>query len=112
MDAFDSSAILWDFANFESDDDFLTRLQKQFPPVPLYPAAIPALTPPSDDSSPSPPTIPDTHSSPNQPPVRLSSLQPTDSGEDPALKRKASDDSLSDEGPIQKNPHLGTYCPP
>lgn len=51
---------------------------------------LPSLTPPSEDSSPSPPNS-------NQDNIN-------DDGNDSMLKRKASDDDLSDE-PTQKSQH-------
>ncbi|KAK7064788.1 BZIP family transcriptional factor [Favolaschia claudopus] len=97
---------LWDLSQATSfsqlpDDDFLALLQKQFPTNPgvfsadftmngvnpqtisRYP--LPSLTPPSEDSSPSPP-------------------QQNSPEDDHALKRKASNEDL-EEGPSQKNQH-------
>ncbi|CAA7264676.1 unnamed protein product [Cyclocybe aegerita] len=114
MDTYPDVTPLWDlphnqdFANL-ADSDFLALLQKQFPspngaplgfmgayPDPLSiqngPYSLPSLTPPSEDSSPSPPN------SNNQDP-------PSEDNPEPAApKRKASDDDLS-EGPSQKAQH-------
>ena len=94
METFVDNTPLWDLSHSSSfsridDDDFLALLQKQFPTVPHYPDAInpQSLSHYSDDSSPSPPEHP--------------------TNDDPALKRKASDDSL-DEGPSQKTQHTGS----
>lgn len=123
MESYPGVAPLWDLSQASSfsqlpDDDFLALLQKQFPnsndgfmpggfdgginPQTIQPFALPGFSPPSDDSSPSPPGMNDTDS-------RGTSMRPradTD-GEDPMLKRKASDDSMDDEGPSQKNQHTG-----
>jgi hypothetical protein len=131
MDGFDPAS-LWDFSHpisldYIPDNDFIALLQKQYPPITaLDPNSIyhhpdnsnnnsrvsplPALTPPSEDSSPSPPTITDS----SNPPSRKTSSSHqhqhqhrSESGDDSALKRKASDDSLNDEAPsLKKNPHL------
>lgn len=117
MDAYRDTAQLWDFShptNFSQlpDDDFLAMLHKQYPsnttlsyPDGVNPQNIArysissGATPSSDDSSPSPPH----------------SLQDTAGGvddvHDPALKRKASDDGLEDEGPNQKTQHTSTSFP-
>ncbi|KAJ3514930.1 hypothetical protein NLJ89_g2084 [Agrocybe chaxingu] len=116
MDSYPEVTPLWDlshsqdFANL-ADNDFLALLQKQFPtpngaplgfmstyPDPLNihsgPYSLPSLTPPSEDSSPSPPN------SNNQDP-------PSEDNPEPAApKRKASDEDLS-EGPSQKTQHTG-----
>jgi AP-1-like factor len=121
MESYPGVTPLWDLSQASSfsqlpDDDFLALLQKQFPnsndgfmpggfdgginPQSIQPFALPGLSPPSDDSSPSPPGMNDTDS-------RGPSMRPradTD-GEDAMLKRKASDDSMDDEGPSQKNQH-------
>jgi len=104
MEAYRDVAHLWDIqnpANFSQlpDDDFLAMLHKQYP---SYPDAVnpqnisrysisTGATPSSDDDSPSPP-----HSATN------------DDSHDPALKRKASDDGLEDDGPSQKTQHTRT----
>ncbi|KAJ6626976.1 hypothetical protein B0H10DRAFT_1997498 [Mycena sp. CBHHK59/15] len=110
MDTYSDISPLWDLSQASSfsqlpDDDFLALLQKQFPtntvpfsadfggvngvdPQNISRYSLPSLTPPSVDSSPSPPQ-------------QSGSKSPDD---DPALKRKASDDSL-DEGPSQKSQH-------
>lgn len=119
MDAYRDASQLWDFShptNFSQlpDDDFLAMLHKQYPSTTAvpYPDAVnpqniarysisSGATPSSDDSSPSPPH----------------SLQDTAGGvasddvHDPALKRKASDDGLDDEGPSQKAQHTSTPFP-
>ncbi|KAJ7789461.1 hypothetical protein B0H14DRAFT_2472064 [Mycena olivaceomarginata] len=101
---------LWDLSQASSfsqlpDDDFLALLQKQFPtsagpygdfggmpngvnPQTISRYPLPTLTPPSEDSSPSPPQ-------------QSGSKSPEDEHD---LKRKASDDDLSD-GPSQKTQH-------
>lgn len=104
---------LWDLSQATSfsqiaDDDFLALLQKQFPtgnvatnydytdginPQNISRYSLPSLSPPSDDSSPSP--IGDGGS---------------DGGGDPVLKRKASDEDF-EEGPSQKSQHTCEYCP-
>jgi AP-1-like factor len=100
---------LWDLSQASSfsqlpDDDFLALLQKQFPtsagpygdfggmpngvnPQTISRYPLPTLTPPSEDSSPSP--------------QQSGSKSPEDEHD---LKRKASDDDLSD-GPSQKTQH-------
>jgi AP-1-like factor len=96
---------LWDLSQASSythlaDDDFLALLQKQFPqanndvlsfnnsvnPQSITRYPLPSLSPPSEDSSPSP-----------QPDSAISVDEPGES----ALKRKASDDAL-DDGPNSK----------
>jgi len=123
MESYPGVAPIWDLSQASSfsqlpDDDFLALLQKQFPnsndgfmpggfdgginPQSIQPFALPSLSPPSDDSSPSPPGMNDSDS-------RGTSMRPradTD-GDDAMLKRKASDDSMDDEGPNQKNQHTG-----
>ncbi|KAF9014916.1 hypothetical protein BDQ17DRAFT_1418052 [Cyathus striatus] len=108
MDPFQEATPLWDLShasNFSQlpDDDFLALLQKQFPPVNAeqsyapgvnpqsisqYP--LPSLTPPSEDSSPSPPN--------------LNSQDNSEEPEGSAPKRKASSEELQ-EGPSQKSQH-------
>ncbi|EKM60492.1 uncharacterized protein PHACADRAFT_246479 [Phanerochaete carnosa HHB-10118-sp] len=126
MDAFGSLDSFWDLSQHAStfstlpEDDFLALLQKQFPttgpfdltapdgidPININPLPI-NPTPPSTDSSPSPPST-------NQEPAMSrrqsgvfgttsASSQP-ESHEDPQLKRKASDDSMSEE-PTHKTAH-------
>jgi AP-1-like factor len=102
MDTFDSTSSVW-------QHDLLALFQKQYPYPLNTDLSLPALTPPSDDSSPSPPTISDLNSPPNHNPARLSAYQPLESTEESALKRKVSEDSLSDDGPTHKNPHIGMY---
>ena len=115
MEPFVDNSPLWDLSHSSSfsqlaDDDFLALLQKQFPtePTPLntHAQAInpqnisryshPSMTPPSEDSSPSPPNLNDLGN---------------DEASDPALKRKASDDSM-EGGPSQKSQHTGTSFSP
>ncbi|KAJ7071586.1 hypothetical protein C8F01DRAFT_1217056 [Mycena amicta] len=106
MESFSDMSPLWDLSQASSfsqlpDDDFLALLQKQFPTPPtqysvdfsldgpgINPQSIshyslPSLSPPSADSSPSPPQE-----------------------EDHGLKRKASDDDL-EEGPSKAQHTLG-----
>jgi AP-1-like factor len=112
MDSYPEVTQLWDLShnsdlNQLQDNDFLALLQKQFPtandgglfmapysnaidPQNLSSYPLPSLTPPSEDSSPSPPNS-------NQD-------NANDDNNDSALKRKASDDDLSD-GPTQKSQH-------
>ncbi|KAF9480419.1 hypothetical protein BDN70DRAFT_805279 [Pholiota conissans] len=114
MDAFPDVWDNHDLSQFH-DSDFLALLQKQFPPADpalflgAYPDAtvnpqtvsaypLPSLTPPSEDSSPSPPGS-------NQ------DNQDQD-GNDYALKRKASDDDFSDDGPTQKSQNTGEPSTP
>lgn len=81
-----------------ADDDFLALLQKQFPtpntvatftdgvnPQNISHYSLPSITPPSEDSSPSPPN-----------------MNGDDDLGDSVLKRKASDEDL-DESPNQKS---------
>jgi len=104
---------LWDLSHNSDlsqlqDNDFLALLQKQFPtsndgglfmapysnvvnPQNISSYPLPSLTPPSEDSSPSP-------SNSNQD-------NGNDDNNDSALKRKASDEDLSD-GPTQKSQHI------
>lgn len=115
MDSYPGVTPLWDLSQASTfsqlpDDDFLALLQKQFPsntdgfnfggyeggidPQTIQPFSLTGLSPPSDDSSPSPPSMN------NDTDSRSLSGRPradTD-GEDPMLKRKASDDSM-DDGP-------------
>jgi hypothetical protein len=100
MHPYQSQNPLWDIsqpASFSQlpDDDFLMLLQKQFPvangnpaaladavnPQSITPFALPSLSPPSDESSPS---------------------SPHEDDYDPVLKRKASDDGF-DDGPSPKS---------
>lgn len=108
MDSY-SDPSFWDNAHLP-DTDFFALLHKQFPPtvdtnLPLAAVnpqnlssySLPSLTPPSDDSSPSP-------SNSNQEALN-------DDLNEPPLKRKASDEDLSDT-PNQKNQHTGEYHHP
>jgi AP-1-like transcription factor len=115
MEPFVDNPPLWDLSHASSfsqlaDDDFLALLQKQFPtdgaaanpsyvdavnPQSISRYSIASMTPPSEDSSPSPPNLNDGGAN--------------DDGADPALKRKASDDSM-EGGPSQKTQHTGK-CP-
>ncbi|KAF5392563.1 hypothetical protein D9757_002110 [Collybiopsis confluens] len=121
MDSYPSSlAPLWDLGqatNFSqlADDDFLALLQKQFSstaqtpdyhPAPfgngvnpqnISQYALPSVTPPSEDSSPSPSAADNSN---KQSPEASILDDPTDS----RLKRKASDEDL-DEEPSQKSAH-------
>ncbi|KAG6328401.1 hypothetical protein ID866_10688 [Astraeus odoratus] len=105
------------------DDDFLALLEKQFPrsmqheltlskdgdaninPQSINRLSLPGVSPPSDESSPSP-------SSNNTDPLSRRQSQSTSSrpgdnaDESMALKRKASDDDLV-EGPSSKSKHAG-----
>ena len=80
------------------DNDFFALLSKQFPPTPdtfvnpqsLSSYSLPSLTPPSEDSSPSPPGS--NQEAANEDP------------HEPLLKRKASADDFSDN-PNQKTQH-------
>jgi hypothetical protein len=113
MESYSDASALWDLSQASSfsqlpDDDFLALLQKQFPtnppsystdygissnsvnPQTISRYSLPSLTPPSEDSSPSPP--------------QQSGSKSPDDDHDHALKRKASDDSL-DEEPNQKSQH-------
>jgi AP-1-like factor len=124
MEAFPDVAPLWDLSQASSfsqlpDDDFLALLQKQFPsrntgstyntggfidgvnPQNISRYSLPSITPPSEDSSPSPPNI--NNDSGTQGLLHGDNDDPSD----PALKRKASDENF-DEGPSQKNQHTCT----
>lgn len=122
MDSYPGVTPLWDLSQATTfsqlpDDDFLALLQKQFPnnsdfstgvfqgsidPQAIQPFALPGLSPPSDDSSPSP------QSGNNDRDSRSQSRHRGDAdGDDSILKRKASADSFDDE-PSQKNQHTGT----
>ncbi|KAG1746812.1 hypothetical protein EDB19DRAFT_325726 [Suillus lakei] len=112
----------WDLSQTPSqfsqlgDEDFLALLQKQYPntvpdinandvgavnPQSIQNPPLPGLTPPSDDSSPSPPSI----NSINHPRSRhQSTFSRGNDNEESALKRKASDDDM-EEGPSTKNQH-------
>lgn len=112
----------WDLSQTPSqfsqlgDDDFLALLQKQYPntvpdinatdvgavnPQSIQKPPLPGLTPPSDDSSPSPSSI----NSINHPRSRhQSTYSRGNDNEESALKRKASDDDM-EEGPSSKNQH-------
>ncbi|KAH7884021.1 hypothetical protein F5I97DRAFT_1930229 [Phlebopus sp. FC_14] len=118
---YQSISSLWDLAQAPSqfsqlpDDDFLAFLQKQFPsslselsgaspndgnvnPQSIHKVPLPGLTPPSDDSSPSPPSNNDSLS-------RRQSVNSRGNDEgDSTLKRKASVNDL-EEGPSSKTQH-------
>ena len=96
------------------DEDFLALLQKQYPnavpdvsdgvnPQSIHKSPLSGLTPPSDESSPSPPS----NNSIDDPRSRRHSTfsRPNDNDE-PALKRKATDDAMQ-ESPSTKNQHTG-----
>ncbi|KAG2132380.1 hypothetical protein DEU56DRAFT_812518 [Suillus clintonianus] len=108
----------WDLSQTPSqfsqlgDDDFLALLQKQYPnTVPDINSTdiddvnqkppLPGLTPPSDDSSPSPPSINSANHSRSR---HQSTFSRGNDNEESALKRKASDDDM-EEGPSTKNQH-------
>ncbi|KAF8060931.1 hypothetical protein FPV67DRAFT_313831 [Lyophyllum atratum] len=114
METYIDNTPLWDLShasNFSqlADDDFLALLQKQFPtgtvqqdgggggfvdgvnPQNISRYSLPSLTPPSEDSSPSPPNMNNEQNG-------------YDDGGEPALKRKASDDDL-EEGHSSKSQH-------
>ncbi|KAF7972578.1 hypothetical protein HWV62_17712 [Athelia sp. TMB] len=121
MDAYPGVTPLWDLSQATTfsqlpDDDFLALLQKQFPgsadfntgvfqgginPQEIQPFSLPGLSPPSDDSSPSPQSANQDRDDGSRSRSRHRSGSQDD---DPMLKRKASDDSL-DEEPNQKNQH-------
>lgn len=105
---------LWDLSSNNpqiQEQDFLALLQKQFPTGPdgtlaylsgyadgvnpqnLSSLPLPTFTPPSEDSSPSPPS---------------NNENSMDDYNEHALKRKASDDDLSD-GPSAKTQHTGMF---
>ncbi|KAG6841533.1 hypothetical protein C0991_009898 [Blastosporella zonata] len=110
MEAYIHDTPLWDLtqaSNFSqlADDDFLALLSKQFPhnlsqqdgihvdginPQNISRYSLASMTPPSEDSSPSPPNLNDTGN---------------DDQGDPALKRKASEGDFDDEGPSSKSQH-------
>ncbi|KAJ3767386.1 hypothetical protein FB446DRAFT_696377 [Lentinula raphanica] len=123
MESFSNLAPLWDLSqatNFSQlpDEDFLALLQKQFPsagqhggyqsnvfgtgetvnPQSINQYALSNVTPPSEDSSPSPQAA---ESSNKQSPEENS---PSEDSNDFGLKRKASEEDLG-EGPSQKNAH-------
>lgn len=128
MSQFNDASSLWDLSLTPSlpalaDDEFIALLQKQFGvgndllakeftseavgnvnPRALTRFPVQAVTPPSDDSSPSPPGG-------NQEPSQSRSRRESglyddddDGHDDPALKRKASDEDLDDE-PNHKSQH-------
>lgn len=109
------------------DDDFLALLAKQFPqsishqqnksddthdasvdPQSITKYPLSGITPPSDDSSPSPPSNNADPTSRRQSQTAFSRSvdNPTHGDETPGLKRKASDNDL-EEGPSSKNKHTG-----
>ncbi|TCD61180.1 hypothetical protein EIP91_008805 [Steccherinum ochraceum] len=125
MDAFGRINNYWDIAQQPTtfstlpDDDFLALLQRQFPtsvgtpkPLDMPPDGVdpqsissftlPSASPESSDSSPSPPSMNDTPDS--RPQSGVFSASAESPGDDPTLKRKASDESMDDE-PTQKNLH-------
>ncbi|KAF7796581.1 hypothetical protein EIP86_007762 [Pleurotus ostreatoroseus] len=132
MDSYIGLDNFWDISHNPNsfstlgDEDFLALLQKQFPTNPPNPFDVPPPdgidplnlstlpisnpTPPSTDSSPSPPSV-------NQEPAmsrRQSGVFANDTpaasegptADDPTLKRKASDEDMTDE-PTHKNVHTG-----
>jgi AP-1-like factor len=120
MESFPEVNALWDLSRpteFSQlpDDDFLALLAKQYPgpngsdftnsnfsngvnPQNIGPFPLPSLSPPSDDSSPSPPNLNDSGSR------GQSEKSGADHDEDHTMKRKASDDDF-EEGPSSKNQH-------
>jgi len=110
MDTYPDAPPLWGVPYTQSlpqlpDEDFLTLLQKQFPnnnaafqggfldavsPQNVSRYSFPSITPPSEDSSPSPPNI--------------NNDGGFEDGVDSALKRKASEDD-EEGGPSQKSQH-------
>ncbi|KAJ3905207.1 hypothetical protein F5879DRAFT_1009536 [Lentinula edodes] len=126
MESFSNLAPLWDLSqatNFSQlpDEEFLALLQKQFPsagqhgsyqssgfgavdgvnPQSITQYSLPSITPPSEDSSPSPQAA---ESSSKQSPEESS---PQEDFSEFGLKRKASDEDLG-EGPSQKSAHTGS----
>lgn len=120
MESFLNVDNFWDLpqhpATFSAlpEDDFLALLQKQFPasnnifdisppdgvdPLNINPLGIPNPTPPSTDSSPSPPSNPQepATSRPQSGVFSIDGVSPSTTNDDPSLKRKASDDSMSDD---------------
>ncbi|KAG7090702.1 hypothetical protein E1B28_009796 [Marasmius oreades] len=98
------------------DDDFLALLQKQFPgqsqnnhlfggfdhavnPQNLSQFTLPTMSPSSEDTSPSPPSL-------NKDDHKKQGSEEAEEVVESALKRKASDDDLDDE-PSLKNQHTG-----
>lgn len=127
MDAFAGLDNFWDLSQHPStfstlpEDDFLALLQKQFSsnnpfdlsapdgidPISITSLPIPNPTPPSTDSSPSPPSVSQEPAmSRRQSGVFSHSPVGPDPSEDPSLKRKASDDGMDDE-PTHKTVHTG-----
>jgi len=133
MDPFGGVQSFWDLSSQPNtfsalpDDDFLAFLEKQFPtsvgnnglttfdsanapevidPQSLSRYPLPSTSPPSSDSSPSPPSINTEHSPSRRQSGTFNtpaSSVPTDQDEQ-GLKRKASDDSISGE-PTHKSQH-------
>lgn len=116
MQAFSDAMPLWDFSQASTfsqipDDDFLALLQKQFPttntsetygvslfqdgvnPQNISRYSLSSVTPPSEDSSPSPPAN-----------VNSDTHQSLD--EEHNLKRKASDEDMNDD---PKSQYAGIY---
>jgi len=110
MDTYIDNTPLWDLShasNFSqiADDDFLALLQKQFPtgvpqqdravdavnPQNISRYSLPSFTPPSEDSSPSPPNLNNEQNG-------------SEDGGDSLLKRKASEDDF-DDAPNSKSQH-------
>jgi len=129
MDPFGNVQHFWDISQQPNtfsalpDDDFLAFLEKQFPtsvgnnnvshfdgipevidPQNLSRYPIPNVSPPSSDSSPSPPSIPNEHSPSRRQSGVFNSTSTTAEPEEPGLKRKASDDSMAGE-PSHKSQH-------
>ncbi|PCH33111.1 hypothetical protein WOLCODRAFT_14523 [Wolfiporia cocos MD-104 SS10] len=131
MDPFGGLQQFWDLSqqpnSFSSlpDEDFLAFLEKQFPVVggggtpnhfdgvpevvdpqhlSRFPPPIPNPTPPSSDSSPSPPSVNEHSPSRRQSGVFSHSSSTTAEPEEPGLKRKASSESIAGE-PTHKSQH-------
>ena len=102
------------------EDDFLALLQKQFPtnnpfdlpppdgidPLNINPLPISNPTPPSTDSSPSPPSVAQEPTMSRRHSGAFSTSPTAPDSDDPMLKRKASDDAMTDE-PSSKSAHTG-----
>jgi hypothetical protein len=121
---FSSVNNFWDLSQTPSqfsqlgDEDFLALLQKQYPntvpdlnstdltgvnPQSIQKLPLPGLSPPSDESSPSPPSGNSNDGSRSR---RHSTFSRGNDNDEPVLKRKATDDAMQ-EGPSSKNQHTG-----
>lgn len=128
MDPFGGVQSFWDLTgqpnSFSAlpDDDFLAFLEKQFPtsvgntnaqydglPDVVDPQSLsftlPNTTPPSSDSSPSPPSI--AERSPSRRQSGAFSASTTAEPEEAGLKRKASNETMADE-PTHKSQHTNS----